>query len=603
MREGVIYKKCNICQKESSKILEKKTDHSYTGIYFVSETHHWVSCTDCDKIRCEEHTPNSKGVCTECNHSLTPTEGVVYNLSEDETYAIVVDYVGSSKNVVIAKEYQGVPVTSIATMAFYCTGVSSVIIPDGITSIDEAAFHSNSYLKNLHIPASVTQINGAPITWSTDLVSLTVAEENEFYHAENNCLIETKTKALIKGTNNSVIPDDGSVTSIMDDAFQGCSGLDMLFIPKSVVDIGSAFYWCFIEYIEVDPENPVYYSAGNCLINRDSKTLIKGCNSSVIPENSGIEVIGKYAFEDCGSLKSAIIPEGVTTIEHGAFFQCFSLEKVILSDSVVRIESNAFTSCRIKTLNIGSGVTYISTDSFGGIDELEEITISEDNPSYRSSGNCIIDINTKTLILGCKNSTIPNDGSVERIAYAAFKWCDNLMSITIPDGVKSIDMYAFAGCTSLKSIYIPKSVEYLSYGAFEGCDGIEEIIVDEHNEKYHSSQNCVIETATKKLVLGCKTSVIPNDGSVVAIGERAFFSCAIKKITIPEYVTYIGDSAFRYASLDKAIFVNPDGWRIKEYYIDSEYIDISAKDLLDQETAAELLCMYYDYVWERQDID
>ena len=74
---------------------------------------------------------------------------------------------------------------------------------------------------------------------------------------------------------------------------------------------------------------------------------------------------------------------------------------------------------------------------------------------------------------------------------------------------------------------------------------MEALSVEEGNPVYHSDGNCIIETATKTLVYGCKTSVIPDDGSVTKIGDKAFINCTtLVSVTIPAPVTEIGDNAF-----------------------------------------------------------
>ena len=127
-----------------------------------------------------------------------------------------------------------------------------------------------------------------------------------------------------------------------------------------------------------------------------------------------------------------------------------------------------------------------------------------------------------------------------------------------PDGdaVKGISEGAFANCTSLTSIEIPASVTNIGKGAFSGCGSLTSIVVAEGNTVYHSAGNCLIETAGKKLIAGCKNSTIPTDGSVTSIGERAFYGySSLTSIEIPASVTSIGAYAFYGCSaLEKIIF-------------------------------------------------
>ena len=104
---------------------------------------------------------------------------------------------------------------------------------------------------------------------------------------------------------------------------------------------------------------------------------------------------------------------------------------------------------------------------------------------------------------------------------------------------------AFSGCSSLTSVTIPDSVTSIGKWAFSGCSGIESLVVTAGNKKYHSANNCIIETGTKQLIVGCKTSIIPSDGSVTSIGDGAFYGCSgLTSVTIPDSVTSIGHVAF-----------------------------------------------------------
>lgn len=116
--------------------------------------------------------------------------------------------------------------------------------------------------------------------------------------------------------------------------------------------------------------------------------------------------------------------------------------------------------------------------------------------------------------------------------------------LVLPRNILYISQGAFAG-SSLISISIPDSVKHIGKEVFNKCDNLESIIVEKGNTTYHSSGNCIIETASKTLKAGCKNSVIPTDGSVTSIGDCAFAYCdRLTNINLPDCITGIGDYAF-----------------------------------------------------------
>ena len=142
-----------------------------------------------------------------------------------------------------------------------------------------------------------------------------------------------------------------------------------------------------------------------------------------------------------------------------------------------------------------------------------------------------------------------NRYSVTSIGDCAFYGCSGLTSVTIPTSVTTIGSYVFYSCSGLTLVAIPSSVTSIGDYAFSGCSDLTSITVNEGNSKYDSRNNCnaIVETATNKLIAGCKTSIIPN--TVTSIGDGAFFGCSgLTSMTIPSSVTSIGSSAFKYCS-------------------------------------------------------
>ena len=264
--------------------------------------------------------------------------------------------------------------------------------------------------------------------------------------------------------------------------------------------------------------------------------------------------IGKGAFRGCSGLTSVTIPDRVTSIGGGAFYYCSGLTSVTIPDSVTSIGDGAFDGCyklveviNKSGLNItkGSGIAYYALNvKKDGTSDI----VNKDGYLFYTYDN----VNYLLAYVGSNTDlTLPDDynGENYKLNNCAFDGCSGLTSVTIPDSVNSIGWWAFRGCSGLTSVTIGNRVTSIGNYAFGGCSGIESLVVTAGNKKYHSANNCIIETGTKQLIVGCKTSIIPSDGSVTSIGEGAFDGCSgLTSVTIPDSVTSIGRSAFEGCS-------------------------------------------------------
>lgn len=394
-------------------------------------------------------------------------------------------------------------------------------------------------------------------------------DEQESYFKENAVIEGTVLKHFKGRASTEVVIPEG-ITVIGARAFAFYPELLGISIPSSVKKIEEyAFVNCpKLCYITVSPENPVFRSEGNCCIESATNNLVFGCYTSQIPD--GVTVIGKDAFNGCNNLTSIIIPGSVTRIEETAFFQCTNLENISLPDSLTYIGDLAFCDCcSLVDLTIPANVTKIAGNAFFKCWGLESIQVNSDNSVYHSQCNCCIETNTNCLVLGCKNSNIPDEtiaigegafggctglknieipSSVIEIRYEAFCGCKYLEKLVISAGVEKICTKAFMGCSALKDLFLPAGVSEIETFAFAGCTGLRSIKVSSENSIYHSEDDCCIRSRDCVLVLGCMNSIVPD--GITEIGEDAFCDCyGLTDIYLPESITKIGKGAFSGSGL------------------------------------------------------
>ena len=225
--------------------------------------------------------------------------------------------------------------------------------------------------------------------------------------------------------------------------------------------------------------------------------------------------------------------------------------EVIMRGNLIGVDSyegNIEIPATVANSSVTYNVTSIGESAFENCENLGSVTLPEGLES--------IGIRAFELCSNLASINIPS--SVTEIGEYAFYNCEKFSSVTLPDGLKTIGEGAFSYCEKLASITIPSSVTTIGEYAFGDCPLLASISVDKDNTVYDSHNNCnaIIETATNTLIGGCSNTVIPS--SVTAIDDYAFCGCGLTSITIPSSVTEIGEYAF--SSCEKFSSVTlPDG--------------------------------------------
>ena len=387
-------------------------------------------------------------------------------------------------------------ITSIGNYAFAdCYRLNQIEIPSTVTSIGNQAFSWCSSLTSLVIPENVSTIGESAFFYTSSLSSLTVSAGNQTYYGDN-AIIEKKTKKLIKGIKNTVIPPE--VTEIGYSAFRSVEGL-VVTIPSSVTIFGrEAFAYCTSSVITAEYENP---------FNIDTSVFEgTGSNGSILKVPVGTKE--KYLAK--------------------AGWNMFNPDNILEGDAGEEFTTTVdgidmwFTILDAKTVKVG------------------RLAGSEENTA--------IDKNTQATSIGVPETVSYNNADYTVTAVGDYAFCNisNMQQLSLPSTIESIGNYAFYDNSNLRAFTIPEKVSAIGNYAFSNCRNLAALTVDPNNVKYDSRDNCnaIIETASDKLVVGTKNTVIP--ASVKEIGEGAFRNVNDLKITIPVTVTVIGYNAFAY---------------------------------------------------------
>lgn len=374
----------------------------------------------------------------------------------------------------------------------------NVIISKGITEIGKASFNGANKITGVEIPDSVTLISDYAFQYCKSLTKIeipgTVKKIGNWWGNVNG--------QIFNGCSNlkEVILEEG-IEEISGRAFDSCSKVKEWKLPKSLKRIGPcAFSNISVEEFNI-PENvegiaAAFISSSKLArINVDSNNKYFTSIDGILFDKDGTRLI-KYPENRDGN--SYEVPNTVKTIDANAFIACKNLEEITIADSVEKIGDSAFYGSKLKTINLGGGITNISNKPFYGAWNLTNINVITENDKYESENgilfnkgktilikyppaiingevyeipNTVVEIGPQSFYRSqIKNVIIPS--SVKKIGSESFFQCYNLEEVNLPEGLERIEWRALYGCHKIKTIVVPSSVTFIVGEAFNNMGRI-----------------------------------------------------------------------------------------------------------------------------------
>ena len=410
-----------------------------------------------------------------------------------------------------------VTMTKVGTGCFKdCKLLTKVVLPEGITSIDDEAFQGAISLNTIDL-RNTKEIGDKAFSGCTSLTDINLSH------------VETIGKEAFSGCTALPSANISNLAEVSESAFAGCTGLkEIVFTTNTKTICQSAFSGCTgIETLSL-PE-------GLETIGQSAFSGCTGIETLSLPE--GLETISQSAFENC-TFSSVTLPNSIKTIDSRAFAGCSNLESVVLPNGLETIGGQTFANCKITSITFPSSLKYIGSSSFSG-NGLASVTFS------KGDGGLIIG-NSAFYELWSLKSVVFEEG-LESIEGYAFYGC-GLESIVLPEGLKSINENAFCSCSNLSSVTLPSTLEYIDRYAFEGTKWIENQVADDDGIMYYGN---IAMWCTDKSESGIAVKF--KDGTR---GVSNYFGsgATITSVEFPSSMRHIGKNAFSGQSITSLVF-------------------------------------------------
>ncbi len=387
---------------------------------------------------------------------------------------------GSLKSITIPNS-----VTSIGTNSFANCGLESVDIPDNVTEIKASAFSGCSDLSNIKLPDAASIAIGRYafsncISLGEIIIPSGVTTIDQGMAQGCTSLVKVSIPSSVTGINKWAFKDCGSLTDVTMEAstpptiesdseiFQNCgfvtNNVKGIKVPSGSADAYKAAWTAWADYIEAESGSSDIVSGTDWTLDSNGKLTITS--------DAGMEdwVLSKGTNDRSKQVVSVEIQDGVTYIKGGsseesAFFECSNLTSITISNTVTDIQDRAFYGCsKLTEIELPANLTTMGNFAFC-LSGLENIVIPE---KVQGIGRGAFNLcNSLENIKFASNDTIIGEG--------AFMDCGSLTGIELPANLTTIEAILFYGCSSLTSITIPSGVTAIGNYAFLDCSSLENV--------------------------------------------------------------------------------------------------------------------------------
>ena len=510
VRNGLKIRRCADCGASCAEIIPAR-GHVCNEERFNQSMHYCV-CDRCgEEYGAAEHTFSAEAVCTGCGYVLDYTLGLEYAKTDDgKAYRVTGDADIGGSVLTVPATYKGLPVTEVGDYAFAQNEADKIVLPDSILKIGVQAF-KGAAASEIILPRYMETLGDGAFGSCYNLRRITLPDGLK--------RIGNSTFYACMSLRGIVIPD--SVVEIGYQAFDHCYTLTGITLGKNVESIENAFLQCdrllevynrsvlpvaadgTMKFGGVARNAENVYTTGNGHSNffatQDGIFCYEGEDRVILLDYNGDGktltvpdtlkgkpcILAEHSFYGAESVESLRVSGGIADIPDFCFTKMTALTEVTFAEGVTNVGSSCFSGGALTDVVIPASLVSIAGDTFGK--KLTNVDISADNPVYLWSGNCLIDKQTKTLVLGNAASVIPSDGSVEIIGEHAFSYLPDLQTeipscirtigvraffnsglseIRLPEGVETVDAEAFACCAGLSQVYIPSSAKTVCVSAF-----------------------------------------------------------------------------------------------------------------------------------------